>query len=567
VNWIAELSIERMTQYSNGIIVQTDDCKRISEFISKMKESYPTPIVMKIRSNGSWIKERYFVVDGWEGFQEYKHVNNKWNLETIADAKQYGGQPKNLLPVIGKELEKGNAVVLIQNLLKTDDYLNNAIRSWSTSEILRRKNSTIILFVEDMTIFPESVWSKMKTIDVPKSTDDERRQIILEQQKGLGLPRSVLLSDAELNAAIRVCAGMNLDQVDAAVAESLIRHTRINIEALDRTKTALLGKNPALEIIQRPKFGFEAIGGYDTLKQRIKDEVILPLQKPEIAEQFNIDPPRGMILFGPPGTGKTVLSKAMSKELNMSILVLRPENFMSKYVGESEKSLKNIFKIADAMSPTILFTDELDRIGKRSQMSGSDGGSQVRREIFSMFLEKLGDENRRWFFVGCTNRIEDIDEAFRRTGRIDTLAPVPLPNEKAKEKIFEIHSVIKRHLPLADDVKFKELSKNTYTYMWSGSDVEQLIIRTAKYVMKDSIKKDKTRKITMGDFKEILETFNVDTQSNERMQEHIKEQASRLTNDRRLMDIFEEAQVVEEGSRAEKAKEVMCSLDSMNEGD
>jgi len=471
------------------------------------------------------------------------------------------------LPAIGKELEKGNSVVIIQNLLKSDDYINNALRSWSTSDLLRRKNSTVIAFVEDMSIFPESVWSKMKIIDVPKSTKEERQEIILEQEKGLELPKSSLLSESELKAAVRVCAGMNLDQVDAAVAESLIRHTRVDINALDKTKTEILGRNPALDIIQRPKFGFEAIGGYDTLKQRIKDEVILPLQKPEIAEQFNIDQPRGMILFGPPGTGKTVLSKAMSKELNMSILVMRPENIYHKHVGESEKSLKNIFRIADSMAPCILFTDEIDRIGKRSQMSGSDGGSQVRREIFSMFLEKLGDENRKWFFVGCTNRLEDIDEAFRRTGRIDTLAPVPFPNEKAKQKIFEIHSRIKRNLPLDDNVNFRELSKNSYTYMWSGSDIEQLVIRTAKYVMKDSIKKGKVRKISMEDFRHILETFNVDGQGNATLQEHIKEQAQRLTNDIRLMDIFDEAQTVEEGSRAEKAKEVIQSLDAHVEDD
>jgi len=258
-------------------------------------------------------------------------------------------------------------------------------------------------------------------------------------------------------------------------------------------------------------------------------------------------------------TGKTVMTKAMSRELNMSVLVLRPENFMSKYVGESEKGLKNVFKIADSMAPCILFLDEVDRLSKRASAGGSDGGAQVHREIFSMMLEKLGDERRKWFFVGCTNRLEDIDEAMRRTGRIDTLAPVPYPDEKAKERIFQIHSTVKRKLPLAEKINFKELASNRYTYMWSGSDIEELVRRTAKEVMKQSITDGKVRNIKMDDFYKMIDTFNVDSTANETLQEHIKEQAKKLTNDKRLMDVFDEAQVVDEGGRGEKAKEVMTS--------
>lgn len=567
MSWIKEASIERMTQYANGLIVQTDDCKRISEFFGAMKKKYPEPLVMRIKNKQTknWIKERYYILDGWEGLCEFNKTDKGWNLKTIADAKKYGGEFRPLLPAVGKELEKGNAVVVIQNMLKSDKFINNALRSWSTSDNLRRKNSTVIVFTEDMNMFPENVWSKMKVIDVPKSESDERKDIIGQQQKAWGPPKKDILKDDELQSAVRVTAGMNLDQIDAAVVESLIRHMKIDIGALAHSKNEMLGKNPALDIIQRPAFGFEAIGGYDTLKERIRNDVILPLQNPEMAKEFGMSPPKGLILFGPPGTGKTVMTKAMSKELNMSVLVLRPENFMSKFVGESEKGLKNVFKIADSMAPCIVFVDEIDRLSKRASVGGSDGGAQVHREIFSMMLEKLGDENRKWFFVGCTNRLEDIDEAMRRTGRIDTLAPVPYPDEKAREKIFNIHSKIRRNLPLDKTVDFKELASNANTYMWSGSDVEELVKRTAKNVMKKSIKAGKALKITMDDFYEILDTFNVNSDENAKLQDHIKQQAQELTNDRRLMDVFEEAQVVQEGSRVEKAKEALGSIEEFDE--
>lgn len=554
MNWIEEVSIQRRSLYSNGIIVQTDDCKRISQLLGRMKAEHPAPIILK--KNGSAASERWLLLDSWEGLREVKKgTGSEWHIEPIAHAKKTGGGLKKLLPKVSQELEKGDTVVVIQNLLKTDDSINSALLSWSTSDTLRFADSTVLVFTEDISILPQSVWGKMKTVDVPKSLPKERMQMIEEDEKVMGSTER--LSEEQKKATVRLLAGLNLDQIDATVIESLVRYKKIDLDAVAHTKEELLGKDPVLDIIQRTKFGFEAIGGYDALKNRLRNDIILPLRNPEIAKEYGMDQPRGVIMYGPPGTGKTVLTKAMGREMNMSVLSLKQENFMSKYVGESERSLKRAFKIADSMSPTIIFVDELDRMAKRSS-GGGDSGAQVHREIFSMFLEKLGDENRKWFFVGCTNRIEDIDEAMRRTGRIDSIAPVPFPDERARKEIFNIHAQVKRSLPLDDDISFDELAKNSHTYMWSGSDIEQLVIRTAKHVMKDSIQKGgNVRNITMQDFEEILGTFNVDQDANAKLQEHIKEQARQLSNDNRLLDIFNEAQSISTDSRLQKAREMM----------
>lgn len=559
MNWIKELSVQRQSLYSNGLIVQTDDCKRVSELIGTMKAKYPEPVLIRKKDeSGNWIRERWLILDGWDGLSELKKSVGKWITSVIADAKKYGGEIRTLLPVVSNELDKGDTILIVQNLLLADKHINNAFRSWSTSDRLRSIDSSIVVFVEDASMFPQNVWSKMKIIDVPKSLDHERLRIIKEEQEMMAARPT--LDKKDERAAVRILAGMNLDQIDAAVVESMIRHQHVDLGALAKTKGELISNDPSLDIIQRPRFGFESIGGYDALKTRLRDDIILPLRHPEIAEEFNMKSPRGVILFGSPGTGKTVLTKAMSKELNMSVLVLRPENIMSKYVGESERGLKRAFKIADSMAPAILFCDELDRLAKRAGSGSGDAGAQVHREIFSMLLEKLGDEDREWFFVGCTNRIEDIDDAMRRTGRIDSIAPVPFPNKAARLEIFKIHATVKRKLPLANDISFKRLADNKHTYMWSGSDVEQLVIRTAKYVMKDSIKKGgKARKITMEDFETILDSFNVDANVNEALQESIKLQAQKLTNDKRLMDIFEEAQTIAVSTRGEKAKEIFPS--------
>lgn len=559
MNWINELSIQRRSLYSNGLIAQTDDCQRVSELLRFMKAKYPEPIMAKEREGKpphKWIPERWVIFDGWEGLDELVlGVDNRWGEKHLGDAKQLGGEPRSLLKKISDELAINNTVLVIQNLLESDKYLNNALRSWSTSDSIRAAGSTVIVFVEDISLFPQNVWSKMKIIDVPKSLEHERIQILDNRQKEM--KARPILDEMGLKGASRICAGMNHDQTDAAVIESILREHTIDLNTLARTKTELISKDPSIDIIQQPKFGFEAIGGYDALKIRLKEDIIMPIRNPEMAEEYNMKPPRGAILYGPSGTGKTVLVKAMSKELNMSVLIFRPENVLSKFVGESERALKKTFKIADSMAPCIFFVDEIDRLAKRAATTGSDGGAQVHREIFSMFLEKLGDENREWFFVGTTNRVDDIDDAMRRTGRIDCLAPVPYPSEKARKEIFKIHAIVKRKLPLADDVSFKQLAGKRYTYMWAGSDIEQLVIRVANYVMKDAIRNKKKRKITMADFEYIWDTFNINASANEELQEKIKLQAEELTNDKRLMDIFDEAQKVEAITRGEKAKEAM----------
>lgn len=542
-DWIEDLGIQRKTLFSNGILVETDDSRRVSELIEKK------PAIARIKTG----EERWFILDGWEGFSEYKKTD-KGNIEKVGvkggNVQQFGF--RQVLPNVSKELYKPNTVLLITNVFKTDDIFNNALRGWSTSDELREIDSTVIVFADDRSIFPTAVWSHMKIVKPPKSTWGERKKIISMQEKVLKPGNK--LNGKGLEDAVRLTAGMNLDQLEAAAIESIILKDGISLNVVSDSKINILAKDPVVDIIQRPKFGFEAVGGYDSLKQRIIDDVVLPLKNPEMAVRYNMKPPRGLLLYGPPGTGKTLLVKSMAKELNMSILRIMPENILGKYVGESEKSLRRAFDIADAMKPVIVFIDELDRFSKRGE--GDTTSSHVERELFSMLLEKLGDENREWFFAAATNMIECIDPALRRTGRIDSVAPVPFPDEQARAEIFSIHINVKRKLPLKDDIDPGVIAK--HTYMWSGSDIEQLVIRTASHVMKEDIK-DVKRELCIGmdDFLTMIDTFNISVEDNTSLQNQVKEQAIRFTNDTRLMDIFEHAEKTKTTGRTGKASELL----------
>lgn len=557
-NWIKEISMQRKTLFSNGIIVQTEDPLRIKELKDTIKAKYPEPIILKLREgNGKkkWIEEKWLILDGWEGFLSFnppEKPGEEWKTKKIEDSQGFGGMVQPLLKAVSEELHKKNRVLIVQNLLNAEDALNRALRSWSLSTSIRAVKSTIIVFSEDIQKFPEQVWSNMKTVDVPKATEEERHQMI----EAVRAANKNAIKQEQTRSLVRLLAGMNKNQIDASLIESLQRYQELDLDAIARIKTEMLGKDPALEIIQRPRFGFDAHGSYKAVKERIIHEIVIPMQNPKLAEEYGLQSPRGMLLHGPPGTGKTWLTKTMGREVNMSVLLFRPANVLSKYVGESERAVNKIFRIADNMAPCIFMTDELDRLGKRGG-NGSDAGSQVHREIFSMLLEKLGDRDRKWFFVGCTNRIWDIDEALRRTGRVDSCIPMPFPNREGREEIFKIHTTKIRKLPLDPDIRFDILADDRHTLLWSGSDIEDFIIKTAREVFNNAVKKGKGLKpINMDDFENMLKKYRVDVDANRKLQEQCRRDAERLTNDRSLMSIFEEeAEILtESGDRLDEYK-------------
>jgi len=289
-DWIKEMSIQRKTLFSNSIMIETDDARRVEELLDAM------PPLAKQRRGG----EKWLVLDGWEGLSESNSNENNQHSRTPIegiDVQTYG--VSQVLPDISKMLYQGKTVLVITNVFRSDPKLDAAIRGWSTSEIIREKDSTVIVFADDRSIYPVEVWAHMKIIKPPKSTWDERVDLLNYHQ--LELSPSEKLDSIGLEDATRLTSGMNLDQLESAAIESRILTGKISLEVLAKAKKEILAKNPVVEIIQQPKFGFEAVGGYNTLKERITDSIVLPMKNPELSERFDISPPRGILLFGPPG--------------------------------------------------------------------------------------------------------------------------------------------------------------------------------------------------------------------------------------------------------------------------
>ena len=230
-------------------------------------------------------------------------------------------------------------------------------------------------------------------------------------------------------------------------------------------------------LIEVPNVHWEDIGGLKEVKQELKEAVEWPLKYPKAFQRLGVNPPRGILLYGPPGTGKTLLAKAVATESEANFIGIRGPEVLSKWVGESEKRVREIFRKARQAAPTVIFIDEIDSI---APARGSEGDRVTDRLINQLLTEMDGIEsNSGVVVIAATNRPDILDPALLRPGRFDRMIPVPAPDEKARLEILKVHT---RRVPLAEDVNLRELAKKTEGY--SGADIEALVREAAIIAMR-----------------------------------------------------------------------------------
>jgi transitional endoplasmic reticulum ATPase len=222
---------------------------------------------------------------------------------------------------------------------------------------------------------------------------------------------------------------------------------------------------PELEMPSRTTY--EDIGGLDEEIRRIREMVELPLRHPEIFQRLGIDPPKGVLLHGPPGCGKTLLARAVANESDANFYAINGPEIMSKFYGESEARMRKMFEDAEKNAPSILFIDEIDAIApKRGEVTG-----EVERRVVAQLLASMDGLKGRGnvIVIGATNRPDAIDPALRRPGRFDREIEIGIPDRDGRNEILQIHT---RGMPLGDDVELKQVSEITHGY--TGADLEAL---------------------------------------------------------------------------------------------
>jgi AAA family ATPase, CDC48 subfamily len=248
---------------------------------------------------------------------------------------------------------------------------------------------------------------------------------------------------------------------------------------------------------------WEDIGDLEEAKERIREIVELPLKHPEIFQRLGIEPPKGILLYGPPGVGKTLLAKALANEIGAYFIAVNGPEIMSKFYGESEERLREVFKEAQENAPAIIFIDEIDSIApKRSEVVG-----EVEKRVVAQLLALMDgiQERGKVIVIGATNRAEDIDPALRRPGRFDREIEIRPPDEKGRLEILQVHT---RNMPLAEDVDLREIAKMTKGY--TGADLAALAKEAAMAALREFIKSGKVDLNKPGEIRrEVLETLKV----------------------------------------------------------
>lgn len=302
----------------------------------------------------------------------------------------------------------------------------------------------------------------------------------------VGADLSSLCKEAAMHALRRITPEIDIEEeeIPQEILDKLV-------VTKDDFKEALKNIEPSAmrEVyVEVPHVGWDDIGGLDNAKQELIEAVEWPLKYPELFSTINIKPPRGILLFGPPGTGKTLLAKAVSNESEANFISIKGPELLSKYVGESERAVRETFRKAKQAAPTVVFFDEIDSIAPQ-RSSASD--THVSERVVSQILTELDgvEELKDVIIVAATNRPDMVDPALLRPGRFDRLIYIKPPDNASREKIFEIHTQGK---PLAEDVNLSELADMTEGYV--GADIEGICREAAMLALREIVTPGADRK-------------------------------------------------------------------------
>ncbi|MCR8473508.1 MAG: CDC48 family AAA ATPase, partial [Crenarchaeota archaeon] len=339
---------------------------------------------------------------------------------------------------------------------------------------------------------------KIHTRGTPLADDVDLKKVAHETYGFVGADLAALVREAAMHSLRRFIREHNIDiKSPEPIPQELLKKLEIKIEDFRNAMKEVRPSALREVLVEIPSIKWNDIGGLDHVKQALKEMVEWPLKYPDVFERMGIDPPKGILLYGPPGCGKTLLAKAVATESRANFIGIRGPELLSKWYGESERRIREVFTKARQVAPAVIFFDEIDSIAPRRGLYTGDSGA-TERVIAQLLTEMDGLIGRREvFIIAATNRPDLLDPALLRPGRIDRLLYVPPPDFNARLDIFKVHT---RGMPLADDVDLVELAKKTKGF--SGADIEALCREAAMTALRRS--NLEVTKVTKSDFEIAL---------------------------------------------------------------
>lgn len=359
-----------------------------------------------------------------------------------------------------------------------------------------------------------------REISIPIPDKNGRLEILQIHTRGMPLAEDVSLEKlAEITHGF---VGADLEALAREAAMSALRKIlpKIDFEMADIPYETLMKLEVTMDnffeamkevepsairevFVEVPNVKWDDVGGLEDIKEELKEAVEWPLKHSNVFKKANTNPPKGILLYGKPGTGKTLLGKAVANESGVNFISIKGPQLISRYVGESERGVREIFRKAKQAAPTILFLDEIDSLVPRRGSSSTD--SHVTERVISQFLTEMDgiEELKGVVVLAATNRSDLVDPALLRSGRFDLLLELPAPDEKTREEIFKIHT---KNKPLAKDVDLKGLAKATESKV--GSDIEFICRKASMFAIREFLENPKNKNgptIKKRHFEEAIE--------------------------------------------------------------
>ena len=342
----------------------------------------------------------------------------------------------------------------------------------------------------------------------------------------VGADLEILAKEAAMRSLRKILPDIDLDQ--EKISADILQKIKVTEDdfrdALKEVKPSALRE----VLVEIPNVTWDDVGGLEELKEELKETVEWPIKHKEAFDYVDVEAPKGVLLYGPPGTGKTLIAKALAKTTESNFISIKGPELLSKWVGESEKGVREIFRKARQAAPCIIFFDEIDALAPRR--SGGDS-SHVSESVVSQILTEIDglEELHNVLIVGATNRLDIVDDALLRPGRFDRIIKVPNPDAASREKIFKIHT---RKKPLDSNVNISEIVERTDGF--SGAEIESVANRAAIKALKRYVEGKsqnfKEIKITQQDLVDAVERIRP-TPPKKEENENVKDKKTELTAD------------------------------------
>ena len=435
--------------------------------------------------------------EGWE--EKIEKLTNK-----ISEIKRHINIVREIKKKIEKEKEKNKDQTLIEKISKKineaekasckDNIINlEEIIPIFSETLLKEKDKEIKEISEKL--IEVGIISKDLVQEIVKESVDYMINNLTSVTYGfVGADLEALCKEAAMLALRRVLPQISWKKEEELPPEVL---EKLRVTKRDFENALKIVEPSAMRevLVEVPKVRWKDIGGLENVKKTLQEIVEWPLKHPDSFKRLGIKPPKGILLYGPPGTGKTLLAKAVANESDANFISIKGPEVFSKWVGESEKHIREIFKKARQVAPTVIFFDEIDSL---APARGISAGTRVNENVVSQILTEMSglEELHNVVVIAATNRPDILDPALLRPGRFDRQIFVPAPDEKARLEILKVHT---RDMPLSKDVNLKKLAKETEGC--SGADLEALVREAGLEALRKSFR---AKAVTKKDFENAL---------------------------------------------------------------